>query len=154
MTNRTPIFSVPAGFQFMAETGGFNELVADLYEKKTEKGTLYGFHTGERLRSVGGSVHGGFSMMVADHLMAMAILRQKNRPGHIATIQMSSQFIERVPVGVWLNVQPEVVRQTAQLIFATCVFFTDATLFKAEGIWKITAPPKKSSGSAEPIFAP
>ena len=138
----------------MPETGGFNELVAQLYEKPSENGVLYGFHTGERLRSVGGSVHGGFSMMVADHLMAMAILRQKDRPGHIATIQMSTQFIERVPVGVWLNIQPEVVRKTATLIFATCVFFTDSTLLKAEGIWKITAPPKRKPGEPDPLFLP
>ncbi|MBT3785675.1 PaaI family thioesterase [bacterium] len=130
----------PQGFSHMPETGGFDRLIGDLYEKFDGENWTYCFLTTQKIQSSSGNVHGGFLMMAVDHLISLDILRRKDRPYHIATAQLESHFIDRTPVGIWVFGKPRILRRTRHLLFTDCEFSSEnGLLFRATGIWKIVA---------------
>ena len=130
-----------SGYQKLTETWGFEELIGSLYSKNQEDDFVYAFKTIQKLASRSGNVHGGFIMMAADHIMSFDILRRKDRPFHIATVQLNCQFIDRVPIDELLFVYPKILRKTRHLIFTEAqIHVGSRLLFQASGIWKIVDP--------------
>ena len=56
-------------------------------------------------------------MTAIDHILAMHILRQKNPPSRIATIQLNSYFVSRGIAGKFVIARPKIIRRTRDVIF-------------------------------------
>ena len=140
-------------YQKLTETFGFEELIGSLYSKEIQDDFAYAFETTEKMVSKSGNVHGGFMMMAADHIISFDILRRKDRPFHIATVQLNSQFIDRVPIHTLLIAYPKILRKTRHLIFTEIAVFAETRMvFQASGIWKIVDPNTKVARQVAETF--
>ena len=91
-----------------------------------------------RHQNQGGSIHGGVLMTAIDHILAMHILRQKNPPSRIATIQLNSYFVSRGIAGKFVIARPKIIRRTRDVIFVEgSLLHGNNEFYIARGIWKI-----------------
>ena len=105
---------IPKGYEVSKYSDSFEKFLGSkLYEYLHEDELIYGFSTTEsRHQNQGGSIHGGILMTAMDHILAMHILRQKNPPLRIATIQLNSYFIARGIPGYFVIAKPKIVKKT------------------------------------------
>jgi len=145
----------PEGYVPLPRTGGFTELIGPLFSREEGENFSYAFETTQKLQSRSGNVHGGFMMMAADHIISLDILRRKDRPYHIATVQLDSHFIDRAPMGIHLIARPRILRRTRHLIFTDIqIYGNDRLLFQASGIWKIVDPNSRVARKVGDVILP
>lgn len=84
-----------------------------------------------------GTVHGGALMTFADIAMGCAVVDARADES-CATVQLQFHFTASARVGSFITCQPEIVRQTSQLVFARGLFrVDDRTVGSADGIFKV-----------------
>lgn len=84
-----------------------------------------------------GNVHGGALMTFADIALGVAASDAVGGP-RIATAQMQFQFVAGSKAGVRITCEPEIVRQTRQLIFTRGLFkVDDHVIGSADAIFKV-----------------
>ncbi len=131
---------IPPKFSESQYSSSFEQFVGSkLYEYEVNNDWVYGFQT-EKLRhqNQGGSIHGGVLMTAIDHILAMHILRQKNPPSRIATIQLNSYFVSRGIAGKFVIARPKIIRRTRDVIFVEgSLLHGNNEFYFARGIWKI-----------------
>ena len=131
---------IPEGYEVSKYSDSFEKFLGSkLYEYSYEDELIYGFPTTEsRHQNQGGSIHGGVLMTAMDHILAMHILRQKNPPLRIATIQLNSYFIARGIPGYFVIAIPKIVKKTRDVIFVDgSLYHGNTEFYNASGIWKI-----------------
>lgn len=131
---------IPEGYIISKYSENFEKFVGTkLFEYLHKDELIYGFCTSEsRHQNQGGSIHGGVLMTAMDHILAMHILRQKNPPSRIATIQLNSNFIARGIPGYFVIAKPKIVKKTRDVIFVDgSLFHGQMKFYTASGIWKI-----------------
>lgn len=92
-----------------------------------------------------GTVHGGAMMTFADMAFGAAVVDAIGRP-HCATAQLNFQFTASARTGSMITCEPEVVRQTSQLVFLRALMKCgDRVIGSADGIFKVLEPEKIAS---------
>lgn len=84
-----------------------------------------------------GTVHGGALMTFADIALGFRVAAVLGGP-FCATAQLQVQFVAVARVGEFITCRPEIVRQTAQIVFMRGLICTgDKTVASADGLWKV-----------------
>lgn len=122
------------------DSGGFIEIVGQIYFKEDGDAVRYGFIADPRFKNRRSVLHGGYLSAFADRTLALAG-RRVNDSGPQATIELSVRFIDAVQIGEFVESVPEVVRKTRSVIFVRGTMMVGArTVATADGIWRIFAP--------------
>lgn len=136
----TPETLTAAGWQTQDTLQGFSSHVSPFWHRDTGDLFCVGFfvepaHCNEHL----GTAHGGALLTFADIVGGWAVSRAL---GHYrcATIQLQSQFTAAARAGDFVWCEPEIVRQTRDVIFMRSKMVTDdRTVMSFDGIWKVLA---------------
>jgi len=122
------------------DSGGFIEIVGQIYVKEDGDTVRYGFMAEPRFKNRRSVLHGGYLSAFADRTLALAG-RRVNNSGPQATIELSVRFIDAVQIGEFVESVPEVVRKTRSVIFVRGTMVVGSrTVATADGIWRIFAP--------------
>jgi len=122
------------------DSGGFIEIVGQIYVKEDGDAVRYGFIADARFKNRRSVLHGGYLSAFADRTLALAG-RRVNNSGPQATIELSVRFIDAVHIGEFVESIPEVVRKTRSVIFVRGTMVVDSrTVATADGVWRIFAP--------------
>lgn len=122
------------------EMTGFSSILAPLWFRLVEDRLSVGFfvtasHCNEHL----GTLHGGAAMTFAD---IAGGFRTALTLGHqrCATLQLQTHFTAVAREGEFISCEPEVVRQTRDILFLRGVLQTaERPVLAFDGIWKVLA---------------
>jgi uncharacterized protein (TIGR00369 family) len=90
-------------------------------------------HTNDHL----GTIHGGVVMTFADVALGCAVVDVLGAPNCV-TAQLNIQFLATAKLGEFVTCNPEVVRQSRQLIFVRgLIRVGDKNIASVDGIWKV-----------------
>lgn len=130
--------NVPEGFREFEGQMGFVELTGPLWIKKTEGDAYLGLRVEEKHCNIGGICHGGLLMYFADMQLGVGAQAASMMRKFLPTIQMSCDFVSPVANGAWLEGRTQLIKQTRNLLFATCILTADGkNAFSGSGIMKI-----------------
>lgn len=143
--------NIPEGFKKFEGHVGFVELTGPLWIKRTEDAAHLGLRVEEKHCNIGGICHGGLLMYLADMQLGVGAQAASELRKFIPTIQMSCDFVSAVSEGSWLEGRTELIKQTRNLLFATCILTADGkNAFSGSGIMKIPS----DKGSYSDVFLP
>ena len=119
---------------------GFIDLVGPIWQRREGNDVTFAFRAEPKHENLIGVVQGGMLMTFADRTLgAAAWAAAGGRPS--VTVQFDHLFISSAKIGEWVEVRPEVVRQTSSLIFMRGTLTAgDRTIGSASGVWKILTP--------------
>lgn len=84
-----------------------------------------------------GIVHGGALMTFADTALGSAVAQRLGN-AHCVTAQLQFHFVSVAKIGSFITCQPEIVRQTSQMIFLRALVVCEGrTLVSCDGIFKV-----------------
>lgn len=115
---------------------GFIEHVGPLLELREPEATRFGFIADRRHANLLGVVQGGMLMTFADRALG---LRAWEVAGGIpyVTVQFDMLFLSAARMGDFVELRPEVIRQTATLVFLRGTLTVGSrSVAAASGIWK------------------
>ena len=141
-----------AGWSFQGETG-FIGLVGPFWSKVDEGGRRrFGFMAEERHANLVGIVQGGMLMTFADRGLGIMAWDVAGKPSVTASFEM--QFVGAGRIGSFLELEGEVLRKTASLVFMRGLVWAGRGLVAScQGSWKILSErragaPSRSEGDA------
>lgn len=119
MTVIDPFTDIKAqGWSEQPGVGPFVDLIGPLWFRTIEDVKEYGMLIEARHLNSNGIVHGGMLMSVIDQVISHVIFDQGDTTP-MATIDMSTNFIDAVREGDWLSARAQVQRRTRSLVFVT-----------------------------------
>ena len=84
-----------------------------------------------------GTIHGGLVSTFADIGLGIGVSGAIGGT-HCVTLQLQLYFVSTARVGEFVQVKPELVRQTKQIVFVRGLIRTgERTIANADGIWKV-----------------
>lgn len=119
----------------------FSGIAGLLWSRGSGAQATYGF-IAEARHSNGhmGTVHGGMLMTFADIALGCAVVAALGAPICV-TAQLQVHFVGAARVGDFITCQPEIIRQTRQLLFLRGLINAgDKTVASTDGIWKVLEP--------------
>lgn len=104
------------------------------------------FRAGDKHRNRNRVVHGGMIMTFADRAMGTTA-RQEDWARRQATVQLDVHFVAPARVGMLIEAECRIVRETGSLTFVEGIVTSGGEVVaRAQGIWKrITRDPAKES---------
>lgn len=140
MTTYTPETLAADGWRRHDVPHGFSGTVAPFWFREVEGRLVIGLivekrHCNEHL----GTMHGGALMTFADVCGGFAVVRALGH-SRCATIQLQTHFTAASREGDFIQCEPEVVRQTKDLLFLRGMIHAgDRVALSFDGIWKVLA---------------
>lgn len=125
------------GWSEQSGVGPFVDLIGPLWVRTVDGVKEYGMQIEKKHLNSNGIVHGGMLMSVIDQVVSHVIFDQGDRTP-MATIDMSTNFIDAVREGDWLSARAQIQRRTRSLVFVTgqlCV--GDRVCLSAQAIMKL-----------------
>lgn len=122
--------------------GGFPAHAGPLwYRPGADGGTpMFAMLADERHTNVHGIVHGGMLMTFADTGLGITVWEALGRTPCV-TIQFSIQFLDAVRPGDFVELDAEVLRTSASVVFVRGVLRCgDRRIAAADGVWKAIRP--------------
>ncbi|MGV6874186.1 PaaI family thioesterase [Pseudochelatococcus sp. B33] len=139
MTETVPaVTTFQTGLWTRMEDDGFVGLVGPIYEWNGASETgRFGFLSEDKHRNRGGYVQGGMLMTFADR--AMGATARKDDPGRVqATVQLDVHFIRPARIGVPIEIETRVIRETRKLAFIEGTLTSEGDIIaRANGVWSI-----------------
>ncbi|MBL0142145.1 MAG: PaaI family thioesterase [Betaproteobacteria bacterium] len=140
MTDRQAAPPIPTGFRAVTIGGEFMHTVGPLYGLWDGRRVHLGFRVEERHANVAKACHGGMLTSFAD--MQMAVVTHYQWPGiaghSFPTINLTTDFVAPVSMGVWLEGTADIIRATKSLVFIQGTATVDgATVLRFNGVYKI-----------------
>lgn len=130
---------VPEGFEKLNRGGPYFIALGPVYEKKTgEHDAIFGVRISPGHLNAGGIAHGGMLATLADSILGIAILRA-NRDKRIATVNLTTDFLEAAREGDWVEAHVEILRSGGRLAFADCVLQVgERRILRASGVFAMS----------------
>lgn len=136
--SHSPATLAADGWQTYAPPHGFTANVAPFWYR--DRGGIFSVglivearHCNEHL----GTLHGGASMTFADVAGGFAVSRALGH-NRCATVQLQTHFTAAAREGDFIRCDPEIVRQTRDLLFLRGTMATaERTVLSFDGIWKV-----------------
>ncbi|TWG92126.1 uncharacterized protein (TIGR00369 family) [Mesorhizobium sp. J18] len=129
---------------------GFVGLVGPFFFREGENGLRFCFPTQQKHSNRNGFCQGGALITFADRALGIAT-RAATGASRTATLQLDVHFIDSVKLGEVVELAPEVVRATKQIVFLTARLTVGTrTVALANGVWKRLADAIPPSGEAAP----
>ncbi|HEX8168040.1 MAG TPA: PaaI family thioesterase [Beijerinckiaceae bacterium] len=116
---------------------GFIGLVGPIYRRERGERWAFGFKAGGKHANLRGVVQGGMLMTFADRALGRNAWKAAGDRA-VATIDFNMQFVTAGQLGEFIEVEPEVVRRTASLVFMRGTLTTGGRVVATcAGVWKI-----------------
>ena len=133
-----------AGWELDPE-GGFVELIGPIWIKRVDGALRFGLTVAEKHMNRDGSVHGGVYLAFFDHALGI-FAHEAGDVERQVTAQMNTHFIGAAKVGQFMEIHPEVIKQTQSFVFmrGTCLV-GDRMLAMTDGLWKKFRPRQKEA---------
>jgi acyl-coenzyme A thioesterase PaaI-like protein len=120
---------------------GYTGTVCPFWTRKDADGWVIGVviepaHANSHIHTA----HGGMLLTFADVAFGFGV---SEALGHarIVTVQLQMQYLSVARVGEFLTCRPEIVRQSASLLFVRGLFHVgEKAIASADGIWKVIEP--------------
>ncbi|MGI3169720.1 PaaI family thioesterase [Pseudooceanicola sp. C21-150M6] len=119
------------------EDGGFIAHVGPMFTRDMADAPQHlGFRAADQHRNLNGVVQGGMLMTLADRGMGR-IARQSHGNNPVATVSFSYDFLGAARIGDFIELHPEITRETGSLVFMEGRVYAGETLIgRATGVWK------------------
>jgi len=125
---------------------GFIDHVGPIWERRDPEVTRYGFVAERKHANLLGVVQGGMLMTFADRALGLEAWHAADGVPCV-TVQFDMQFLSSARIGEFVELQPEVVRRTASLVFLRGVLTAKARpIAAASGVWKRIGSQRLSLG--------
>lgn len=132
--------AIPDGFEPLARSSPFLDLVGPLYSRRTEDGLLIGFLAEDRHCNTSGFVHGGFLSTVADIALGYNAAGFGGKETPMVTASITIDFAGSARAGDWVVYSTEVQKVGKKLAFANCYAHVgDARIARASGLFSVLA---------------
>jgi acyl-coenzyme A thioesterase PaaI-like protein len=140
----------PAGAGWIAEPeGGFLGLVGPLWRRGSGTALQFGFVAEPKHANLIGVVQGGMMMTFADR--GLGLMAWDAAGGAVVTVTFDMAFVDAGRIGSFIELDGEVVRRSASLVFMRGTLRTGArVLGTCQGTWKILSPRRRAAGSDVP----
>lgn len=134
----SPAIDVPEGFTRLRRGGPYFSLLGPVYSRSAgENRIVIGLRLDERHLNARGVAHGGMLMTLADSALGVAIILASGARG-LATVHLSSDFLEPGRPGDWLEAHVEIDRLGRRTAFATChLEVAGQRILRASGVFSI-----------------
>ncbi|MCC7041495.1 MAG: PaaI family thioesterase [Burkholderiales bacterium] len=119
---------------------GFIDRVGPIWSKRDARQYRFGFLAAKHHANLIGVVQGGMLMTFGDRALGLrAWDATGGRP--CVTVQFDMMFLSAARIGEFIEVEPELVRQTRALLFLRGVLTAgERPVASASGIWKVLDP--------------
>lgn len=132
--------AIPDGFEPLARTSPFLDLVGPLYSRRTEDGLQIGFLAEDRHCNTSGFVHGGFLSTVADIALGYNAAGFGGKEIPMVTASITIDFAGSARAGDWVVYSTEVQKVGRKLAFANCYAHVgDTRIARASGLFSVLA---------------
>lgn len=130
----------PAGFRPLLGRAEVEMVAGPFYERRTADGQCQlGFRVTPRKLNRMGVCHGGVLAVFAD-IQGSALKKSLDLVAESPTVTLGIDYAAPAHAGAWVQSQPELVRQTATLLFFHALFYADDTLCaRASGIYYLSS---------------
>ena len=118
---------------------GFSTLIGPLWHRPGADATppRFALLTDQRHANFHGIVHGGLLMSFADTALGITVWELIGRQPCV-TIQFSTQFLDAVHIGEFIEIDVEVLRHASSVVFARGVLRCGTRqVVSVEGVWKV-----------------
>ncbi|WP_136636134.1 PaaI family thioesterase [Pseudooceanicola onchidii] len=118
------------------EDAGFIDHVGPIYYRDNGDAPQWiGFRAGDHHRNLNGVVQGGMLMTLSDR--GLGRIARQQHGGPVATINFNYDFIGAGRIGTFIEIHPNVVKETGSLVFMEGEVLSDGDLIgRAHGLWK------------------
>ena len=148
MPKPTPSFDLAADGWAPLPDRGFVAMVGPIWTKLTDGRRRFCFLAEERHGNLVGVVQGGMVMTFGDRCLGMLAWEAAGAP--VVTISYEHQFVGPGRIGSLLELEGEVVRSTASLVFLRGLVTSPSGLVAScQGTWKILSKKRRIDG---PVF--
>ncbi|WP_165816110.1 PaaI family thioesterase [Kumtagia ephedrae] len=130
----------PAGFRPLLGRAEVEMVAGPFYERRTAGGQWQlGFRVTPRKLNRMGVCHGGVLAVFAD-IQGSALKKSLDLVAESPTVTLGIDYAAPAHAGAWVQSRPELVRQTATLLFFHALFYADDTLCaRASGIYYLSS---------------
>ncbi len=130
--------AIPDGFEPLARSSPFLDLVGPLYSRRTEEGLLIGFLAEDKHCNSSGFVHGGFLSTVADIALGYNASGLGGTETPMVTASISIDFAGSARAGDWVVYKTDVQKVGKKVAFANCyVHVGDKRIARASGLFSV-----------------
>lgn len=134
---------VPEGYQPITSSSPFGGLNGPVFERLDEEGQLWrGFRVDRRHINMGGRLHGGMLMTLADIILGQVAWTTLEGP--CVTVRLSSEFMGGAKLGDWVAGTAKAMGQEQGFIHMhVTIYGSDQPIFMANGTFKAIAVQRK-----------
>jgi acyl-coenzyme A thioesterase PaaI-like protein len=119
---------------------GFIDHVGPIWTKHDAGRSRFGFVADRHHANLIGVVQGGMLMTFGDRALGLRAWEAAGGAPSV-TVQFDMQFLSSGQIGEFIELEPELVRQTSSLLFLRGVLTAgDRPVATASGVWKILKP--------------
>lgn len=132
--------AMPDGFEPLARSSPFLDLVGPLYSRRTEQGLLIGFLAEDKHCNSSGFVHGGFLSTVADIALGYNAAGLGGTETPMVTASITIDFAGSARAGDWVVYRTDVQKVGKKVAFANCYAHVgDNRIARASGLFSVLA---------------
>jgi acyl-coenzyme A thioesterase PaaI-like protein len=122
------------------DEGGFISLIGPFWTRRREGKLIFGLEIAQHHLNRDGFLHGGMFLACFDHAIGIVGYEAGGFTRQV-TIQLNTHFLKGAKAEQFMEIDAEVVSQTASLMFMRAVCFADGEILAtADGIWKKMRP--------------
>jgi len=138
---------IPADFRPYPAVSAFMALLGPLYAREEANGLLtIGLHLREVHMNHQEAAHGGFLATLADNALGVNAAGQLGQ--RVATANLSVDYLARVAVGEWMQVDTRIDKLGRRLVFSECVGrVSERMIFKASGVMAVLPDRQANEGA-------
>lgn len=127
----------PEGYERIPNRTEGEDFTGPYYLRQRGEEVSMGFRVHRRHLNGAGVCHGGFLAIFAD-LLGIPLKRGLGISGISLTVNLGLDFVRPVPMGAWVEATPEVVRNTAKMLFfQTLITANGEVCVRANGTFRM-----------------
>lgn len=131
---------IPEGFEPLARTSPFTELLGPIYQKGDSTGFVIGMFAEEKHCNARGIVHGGVLGTLADIAMGYSAAFSTAPPTPLVTTSQTADYVGKAEKGDWIEVHTDVQKVGRSTAFANCYFHVGAKrIARASAVFNVVA---------------
>lgn len=131
---------VPEGFEPLARTSPFTDLLGPIYQKKSSSCVVIGLHVEEKHCNARGIAHGGVLGTLADIAMGYSAAFSTEPPTPIVTASQTIDYAGKAEKGDWIEVHTDVQKLGRGMAFTNCYFHVGSKrVARASAVFSVMA---------------
>ena len=130
--------NVPEGFEAIFRSSPFLDLLGPIYNRKTEKGLIFGLRAEDKHCNARELVHGGVFSSLADIALGYNAAFSGDDPVPIVTASLTIDYAGSAKLGEWIEIETDVQKVGRKMAFANCYFIVSSKrIARASGVFTV-----------------